>query len=326
MIKAFARRAVTAVGSALILFLVVVTVLFALLEIAPGDPVQTLVGDVPISDEMRRQISDAYGLNQPVIQRYFTYVGNIFKGDLGYSFGTTNEQVLPLILSRAVNTLIITIPAFVISTGGSIILGSIAGQSRRRGVDGGISSLAVGLFSLPNFWLGMILIIIFSTQLGWLPTGGMNTYGRDGFNLKYALLPIITLAAAELAFKTRVMRSSVIEALGQDYIDTARSKGLSQRGILWRHAMPNALLPMVTVAGYSLGFVLVGAVLVERVFSWPGMGLLFVDAINTQNNMVTLGVTVVLTITILIVNALTDIVYGFVDPRVRSRFASSNTS
>jgi peptide/nickel transport system permease protein len=129
------------------------------------------------------------------------------------------------------------------------------------------------------------------------------------------------MATTELAYKIRIMRSSMIESLGQDFIDTARSKGLTSSRILWNHALPNALLPMVTVSGYSLGFVLAGSVLVERVYGWPGMGLLFVEAIDRKNNMVVLGIVIVLTFTIIIVNIVTDVVYGLVDPRLRDRFA-----
>lgn len=307
--------------SSAILFLVVITVLFFLLEIAPGDPVQTLVGDVPISPEFRARITEAYGLDLPAWQRYLAYVGNVLTGNLGYSFGTNDEPVLGLILSRAGNTLALAVPAFVLSTVGGILLGSIAARTRRRWLDGGISGIAVGLFSVPSFWLGMLLIMLFSLTLGWFPTQGKAPYGQPGISLQYLVLPVVTMAAGELAYKARIMRSSMIEALGQDFIDTARSKGLAAQRVLWRHALPNALLPMVTVAGYSLGFIFAGSALVESVFGWPGMGLLFVDAINAQNNMVVLGVAIVLTVTIIVVNILTDIVYGLVDPRLRARFA-----
>lgn len=312
--------------SSALLFLAVITVLFFLLELAPGDPVQSLVGDVPLSDEFRTRIIAAYGLDRPVWERYFIYLGNVLTGDLGYSFGTNNEPVLDLILSRVGNTLALAVPSFILSTLGGVVLGSLAARTRRRWLDGGISGVAVGLFSIPNFWFGMLLILVFSTGLGWLPTQGTSGYGRQGIELEYLVLPVITMAAHELAYKTRIMRSSMIESLGQDFIDTARSKGLSTRQVLWQHAMPNALLPMVTVAGYSLGFILAGSVLVERVFGWPGMGLLFVDAIQDQNNMVILGVVIVLTATIIVVNILTDIVYGLVDPRLRARFSTKKVS
>lgn len=311
--------------SSFILFIVVITVLFFLLEISPGDPVQTLVGDVPLSDAFREQIMAAYGLDKPVWERYFIYLGNVLTGNLGFSFGTTNEPVLDLILSRAGNTLVIAVPSFILSTAGGIVLGSIAARTRKRWLDGGISGIAVGLFSIPNFWLGMLLILVFSIGLGWFPSQGKSPYGQTGVEFQYAVLPVITMATSELAYKTRIMRASMIEALGQDFIDTARSKGLSSSRVLWQHALPNALLPMVTVAGYSLGFILAGSVLVERVYGWPGMGLLFIDAINQQDNMVVLGVVIVLTVVIISVNVLTDVVYGLVDPRLRARFTPKKT-
>ena len=311
--------------SSFVLFLAVLTVLFFLLELAPGDPVQTLVGDAPISPEFEAQITAAYGLDLPAWQRYFVYIGNVLTGNLGYSFGTNNEPVLDLILARAGNTLALTLPAFLLSTLGGIVLGSIAARTRRKWLDGGISGTAVAFFSVPNFWLGMLLIMVFSLWLGWFPTQGKSPYGESGIAWQYAVLPIITMATTEIAYKARIMRSSMIESLGQDFIDTARSKGLSSNYVLWRHALPNALLPMVTVAGYSLGFLFAGSALVESVFGWPGMGLLFVDAIHQQNNMVVLGVVIVLTVTIIIVNILTDLVYGLVDPRLRMRFTRRPT-
>ncbi|GAA3660380.1 ABC transporter permease [Microbacterium marinilacus] len=306
--------------SSVLLFIAVITVLFFLLEIAPGDPIQSLVGDAPISEAFREQITAAYGLDKSVLERYLIYLGNVLTGDLGYSFGS-NEPVLGLILSRIPNTLALAVPSFILSTIGAIVLGSIAARTRRRWLDAGISGASVALFSVPNFWLGLMLISVFSLWLGWLPTQGKSPYGQPGISWEYAVLPVITMATSELAFKARIMRSSMIESLGQDYMDTARSKGLSSSRQLWGHGLPNALLPMVTVAGYSLGFMLAGSVLVERVFGWPGMGLLFVDAIERKNNMVVLGVVIFLTITIIVVNLLTDVVYGIVDPRLRARFA-----
>lgn len=307
--------------SSFLLFVAVVTTLFFLLELAPGDPIQALVGDVPLSDELRERLTVVYGLDRPVIERYFTYLGNVLSGNLGMSVGTNNEPVLDIILSRAGKTLALAIPAFLISTTGGIVLGSIAARTRKRWLDGGISGLAVGLFSVPNFWFGMLLILLFSITLGWLPTQGSAPFGQTGIDWRYAILPVITMASTELAYKTRIMRSSMIESLGQDFIDTARSKGLTSSQLLWQHALPNALLPMVTISGYSLGFIFAGSALVERVFGWPGMGLLFIDSIDRQNNMVVLGIVIVLTVTIIVVNILTDVVYGLVDPRLRAQFS-----
>ncbi|HWM15626.1 MAG TPA: ABC transporter permease [Microbacterium sp.] len=309
-------------GSSLILLLVVITILFLLLEIAPGDPIQTLVGDVPVSEAMRAQLTQTFGLDRPVWERFAVYVGNVVTGNLGVSFGT-NEPVAQLIGERVGNTLALTIPAFIISTAVGILLGSIAARTRRRWLDSALSGTAVGLFSLPNFWLGLMLIMFFSVTLGWLPTQGKAPYGQDGIELQYLILPVITMATMELAFKARVMRSSMIESLGQDFVDTAYSKGLSSQRVLWGHALPNALLPMVTVAGYSLGHMLAGSVLVETVFGWPGIGQLFIGAINRQDTLLVMGIVIVITVMVLIVNVLTDVVYGIVDPRLRARVSRS---
>jgi peptide/nickel transport system permease protein len=307
-------------GSSLLLFIAVITVLFMLLEIAPGDPVQSMIGDNPVSEEFRAQVVATFGLDRPMWERYFIYIGNVFTGNLGYSFGSS-MTVAELIMSRIWNTLALAIPAFVLSTAGGIVLGAIAARTRSRWLDGSISAGAVAFFSIPNFWLGMLLIMLFSMNLGWLPTQGNSPYGQSGISLVYLILPVFTMATSELAYKARIMRSSMIESLGQDYIDTARSKGLASNRVMWRHALPNGLLPMVTVSGYSLGFALAGSVVVERVFGWPGMGLLLLDAIQRNNNQVVLGVVIMITVVILIVNILTDVVYGIVDPRLRTRLA-----
>jgi len=307
--------------SSLLLFVAVLTVLFLLLELAPGDPVQSLVGDNPVSDEFRAELIAAFGLDRPLWERYLIFLGNVFTGNLGYSFGTS-MTVSELIMSRIGNTLALAVPAFILSTVGGLALGALAARTRSRALDGAISGTAVALFSIPNFWLGLLLLMVFSLWLGWLPTQGKSPYGQEGIHIEYLILPVITLATTELAYKTRIMRSSVIEALGQDFIDTARSKGLSKQRVLWRHAIPNALLPMITISGYSLGFTLAGSVVIERVFGWPGMGLLLYDAVQRNNNQLVLGVVVVLTLSIIVINFLTDVVYGLADPRLRARFTA----
>lgn len=306
-------------ASSVLLLLIVITILFLLLELAPGDPIQTLVGDVAVSDELRASLTATFGLDKPIGERYLIYLGNTLTGDLGYSFGS-QTPVTELIGSRIGNTIALAIPSFVLSTIGGIVIGSIAARTRKAWLDGILSAGSVALFSTPNFWLGLMLIMFFSITLGWLPTQGKSPFGQEGIAIEYMILPVLTMASTELAYKARIMRSSMIESLGQDFIDTARSKGMSSNQVLWRHAFPNALLPMVTVAGYSLGFILAGSVLVERVFGWPGMGLLFVQSIERQDNVTVLGIAIVITVTILIVNILTDIVYGLVDPRLRARF------
>lgn len=311
--------------SSFLLFLAVLTTLFFLLEIAPGDPVQTLMGDNPVSDEFRAQVVAAFGLDRPLLERYAIFIGNVLTGDLGYSFGTS-MTVAELIASRIGNTLALALPAFALSTIGGMILGALAARTRSRVLDAAISGSAVAFFSIPNFWLGLVLIMIFATTLGWLPTQGSAPYGQQGIVVSYLVLPVLTMASTELAYKTRIMRSSVIEALGGDFVDTARSKGLSPSRVLWRHALPNALLPMITVSGYSLGFTFAGAVVVERVFGWPGMGLLLYDGVQRNNTQLVLGIVVVITLSIIVINLLTDIAYGFADPRLRARLRAGRTT
>lgn len=306
------------VASSLLLIFVVIVIMFTLLELAPGDPIQSLVGQVPVSEEFRAQMTATYGLDRPLYERFFAYLGNVLVGDLGYSYAS-RLPVSELILGRLGNTLILTIPALVISSVGAIVLGSIAARTRSRALDGTVSFLAVAGFSMPGFWLALLLILVFSVQLGWLPAQGMAPYGGAGVSLPYLVLPVLALSASDLAFKTRIMRSTMIEVLGQDYIDTARSKGLGSLQILRRHALLNSMLPMVSVIGYSLGITLAGAVTIEKVFGWPGMGSLLYTSIQTGDNLVVMGILLVLTVTIVIVNALTDVVYGLVDPRIRAR-------
>jgi peptide/nickel transport system permease protein len=320
--KGFLRHVLRLLVSSLLLFVAVLTVLFLLLEIAPGDPVQSLIGETPVTEEYREQLTATFGLDRPAWERYLIYLANVFQGDLGVSFGT-EQPVLDLVLARIGNTLALALPSFVLSTLGGILIGSIAARTRSRLLDGALTSGAVALFSIPNFWLGMMLITVFSVSLGWLPSQGTSPQGTEQIAIQYLVLPVFTMATSEMAYKARIMRSSMIESLGQDFIETARSKGISSGRLLWRHALPNALLPMVTVAGYSLGFSFAGAVLIERVYGWPGMGLLLYDAIERQNNMLVLGIVVVITVGILVINFITDAVYGLVDPRLRGRLSGT---
>ena len=323
--KAVALHYGRLLASSILLLLVVITILFLLLELAPGDPLQALIGDAPASDEFRAEMIATFGLDQPLWQRYLTYVGNVLTGNLGESI-LSRRSVIELIMSRAPNTLLLATISLVISTIVCIVLGAIAARTRRKWLDALISGGSLTFFSIPNFWLGLVLIWIFAVALGWLPASGANEHGTPGIAPQYLILPVACMATSQFAFKTRIMRSSMIESLSQDHIDTARSKGLSADQVLYRHALPNAMLPMVTVIGLSVGGLLAGSVLIERVFAWPGMGLLMVDAINQKDNMVVLGVTIVMTVMIIVANILTDVVYGLVDPRLRARFSRAGRS
>jgi peptide/nickel transport system permease protein len=315
---AWAMHGLKVLLSSLLLILVVIIIMFMLLELAPGDPVQSLVGQVPVSEAFRAEMAATYGLDRPLPERFLAYVGNLLTGNLGYSYAN-RQPVADLIVARLGNTLVLTLPSLAISSLGAIVLGAFAARTRSRAADGTVSFLAVAGFSLPGFWLALLLIMFFSVNLGWLPAQGMSSFASSGISLAHLILPVIALSASELAFKTRIMRSTMIEVLGQDYIDTARSKGLSPFQILRKHGLLNSMLPMVSVIGFSLGYTIAGAVTIEKVFGWPGMGSLLYSSIQTGDNLVVMGILLILTVTIVIVNILTDIVYGLVDPRIRAR-------
>ncbi|NJC63144.1 ABC transporter permease [Planosporangium flavigriseum] len=315
---AFVGHYLRLLASSMLLVFSVVVIMFLLLELAPGDPIQGLVGQMPVTDEFRASMVEAYGLDRPIHERFIAYVANVATGNLGYSYAN-QASVGGLIVDRLGNTLLLTVPALVLSSVAGIVLGAIAARTRSRRVDGALSFTAIAGFSVPSFWLGLLLILIFASMLGWLPAQGMSSYTSTGVSIRHMVLPVIALAVTETAFKLRVMRSSMIEVLGQDYIDTARSKGLTGNQVLWRHGILNSMLPMVSVIGYSTGFTLAGSVLVEKVFGWPGMGLLLYESIQRSENMVVMGVLLVIAVTVVVVNILTDVVYGIVDPRVRAR-------
>lgn len=296
----------------------VIVLMFVLLELAPGDPIQSLVGNMPVSDELRQQLMVQFGLDRPPLERFVSYVANILTGNFGYSFAN-QAPVAGLVIEGLGNTLLLTVPALVLSTIGGIVLGTLAATTRSRLLDNILSTSAIAAFSVPSFWLGLVLIIIFSVHLRWLPSHGMSSYTSTGLSLPHMVLPVLTLTCTELAFKLRLMRATMIEVLGQDYIDTARSKGMTRAVILWRHAVPNALLPMITVVGYSIGFTVAGSVLVEKVFGWPGMGLLLYESIQRSENLVVMAILLFVAITVVVVNLLTDLVLGLADPRIRRR-------
>lgn len=311
-LRHYGRMLLSAVG----LVFTVVLLMFILLQMAPGDPIQALVGDMPVPQEYREQLTRQYGLDKPLYLQFLYYVGNVATGDLGYSYAN-GEPVSRLILARLGNTLLITVPALVLSSVIGIVLGAIAARTRMRWLDNLISVGSLFIFSIPGFWLGLMLILVFAVMLEWLPAQGMTSFTSSGLSLRHMILPVVALTAGQIAFKARVMRSSTIEALGQDYIDTARAKGLSSQQVLWRHALKNAMLPIIGVIGYGAGFTLAGSVFVESVFAWPGMGLLLYDSIQRREMMVVMGIVLVVAVSVVIINLLTDVVYGLVDPRVR---------
>jgi peptide/nickel transport system permease protein/oligopeptide transport system permease protein len=284
---------------------------FLLLYVIPGDPVQSVAGeryDEQVIEEMRQELH----LDDPLPLRYLAFLGRLCRGDLGRSM-VSREPVFDSIAETFPNTLRLALSSLLISTLLGLGLGMAAASRPGSLLDRCSMALASAGVSVPVFWLGMILIYLFSMKLHWLPPSGMG----DG-DLAHLLMPALTLALSSSALVARMTRSSMLEVLGQDYIRTARSKGAGPRRVLWIHALRNALLPVVTVLGSDFGSFLGGAVLTEKIFAWPGIGRYTLDAVATRDLPAIQGAILVMALSFLLVNLLVDLSYLWIDPRTRS--------
>ena len=286
-------------------------IVFAIMDFSPGDPVQLYLGD-NYSQEAYDEISEELGLNDPFLVRYFRYVTHAVTGDLGTSYSTKNP-VAKEIFARYPATLRLAGAAIFFAVILGIPLGIISATKQYSLLDTGSMVVALAGVSMPNFWLGIMLILIFAAGLGWFPSSGDK-------GLISLVLPAITLSASSLATITRMTRSAMLETIRQDYIRTARAKGLKELVVVIKHALRNAMIPIITSAGLQFGFALSGAVLVETVFSWPGIGRLLVDAIKMQDVPLVLGIVLVMAISFSVINLIIDILYAFFDPRIRSQY------
>lgn len=305
----------------------VVTLTFILVSLAPGDIVSATIGDYPASEEYLQQRRAELGIDQPFIIQYFNYLWSVAQGNLGFSFAN-REAVLPLVLNRLGATLILVFAATILAVTIGLPLGLWAATTRKRFIDTAINVVALVAFSIPTFWLALLGVLVFAINLGWLPTQGMTTIGFSGTPLEEALdvlwhllLPAAVLAVPETALMVRMTRASANGVLNSGYVLTAVSKGLRRQVIVRRHVVRNSLLPVVTVLGYTFGIMVGGSVLVEKVFGWPGMGTLLYDSVQRRDTAVVLGVVVVVAVLTLIVNVITDIVYGIIDPKIREATA-----
>jgi peptide/nickel transport system permease protein len=296
----------------------ITVVVFALMQLIPGDVAQAMLGLMARPEDVAN-LREALGLNEPIYVQYVKWLGRVLQGDLGVSLQQRTE-VLPFVLERFKNTLILTVAATIIS----LVIGLPAGiisATKQYSVFDRISML-IALFgnSMPAFWLGLMAILIFSLRLGWFPTGGMWPVVGDHtlpVLLKHLALPAITLGAASAAITARITRSSMLEVIRQDYVRTARAKGLGERAVLTRHTLKNALLPILTVVSFQFGFLLGGAVLTETVFSWPGIGLALYNAISFRDYPIVQGGVLVVAVAFVLVNLVTDLLYALIDPRIR---------
>jgi len=303
--------------------LAIVIINFLIVHIVPGDPVEALVGDFPTPPGYADQVRRQFGLDRPIAHQLGLYLGNVAQGNLGFSFAN-RQAVLPLILSRAKLTLLLMLPAMTLAAVLGVVL-ALAAAPRAGGLcDGAITALSLAGHSLPIFWLGQLLVLLFAVNLKWLPAQGAITLRNQPTGLaaladmlRHLVLPALSVTIYYVAVVARVARASVLEAISQDFVLTARAKGLSRRAVLWRHVLPNGLIPVVTVIGYNFGYSLTGAILVETVFAWPGIGNLFLSSIGNRDYPVLQGIFLVTALTVVIANLLTDLLYGALDPRVR---------
>lgn len=308
------RRLVQAVP----VMLGVTILVFLLIKLVPGDVAAILLGP-EASPEAIEELHKALGLDQPLYIQYLRWLGGAIQGDLGKSI-EYKMPVQELIFSRLGNTLILTLSALFLSTTIGITIGVIS-AARQYSLFDRVGML-IALFgnSMPAFWIGMILILAFSLGLGWFPVGGMYSIRGGGGLLDlghHLVLPAIALGSLSMAIIARMTRSSLLDVLGQDYIRTARSKGLREHGVITKHAMRNAMLPVITVVGLRLGTMLGGAVLTEVVFSWPGVGRQLFQAISTRDLPVIQGGVLLIALGFVLINLAVDIVSAYIDPRVR---------
>jgi len=286
----------------------ILTMVFLLAHIVPGDPVAQMLGEGARAEDLD-QLRHALGLDQPLPLQYARYLGGVLRGDLGESF-RFQQPVAGVILSRYPATLELALVSLLVCAAIAIPAGMLAAQRRGTPTDHSIGIFTLLGLSVPNFALGPVLVLLFSVILGWLPVSG-----RGG--PAHLVLPAITLGAALAAILTRMVRSSVIEELSSDYVRAARAKGLSESAVLFRHAFRNALIPILTILGLQFGALLAGAIVTETIFSWPGIGRLAVQAIESRDYPLLQGCILLIAVSYVAVNLLTDLVYAAVDPRVR---------
>ncbi|MGA7832867.1 MAG: ABC transporter permease [Terracidiphilus sp.] len=293
----------------------VVSLVFLLIHIVPGDPILQMLGEGASPADivaMRHKI----GLDLPLHQQYIHYWTGVVHGDLGNSI-RLHETVAHLIAARYPYTLALTLTALCFGLLLALPAGILAALRRGRALDQAISVVSLFGLSVPSLALAPVLILIFSIGLGWLPVSGANAGGGPSIDWRYLVLPSLAMGASLAAILTRMVRTAMLEELGQDYIRTARAKGLSERIVICRHALPNALVPIITVIGLQFGALLAGAIVTETIFSWPGLGRLTVSAISNRDYALVQGCLLAIGLTYVLVNLLTDVIYRWVNPRMR---------
>jgi len=322
MLRSITARIAQAIG----LILAVVCLNFLLIHITPGDPATVIVGESGAGDpELLEQIRAQYGLDRPVIVQLLSYVGQVATGDLGDSY-FFNQSVTSLILQRLWPTVLLVGTALAFAVAAGTMVGVATARRPESPLSHGATVLALVGFSMPVFWTGIMLVILFASAWKLLPVQGWHDVSYpDGlfWNMldvgEHLVLPALTLGLIYLAQYSRLSRASMLEVLESDYVRTARAKGLGERRVVYKHALRNAIIPVVTVIGLQFGALLSGALLVETVFNWPGLGRLAFDSILRRDTSVLLGVLLVSSVMVIVANLLTDLLYTIIDPRIRLR-------
>ena len=311
-------------GWGVVTVLCILVLNFLIVHMVPGDPLHALLGDFPVPPGYAEKVRADFGLDQPVLTQLGLYLMNLAQGNLGFSFAN-RAPVLGLIVARLGPTLLLMLPALFFAAVLGIVLGLAAAPRAGSMQDSALTALSLFGYSVPIFWLGQMLVIVLAIQLGWLPAQGIRNMREDfqGMDavfdvLKHLVLPAFSVMIFYVAIVARVARASVGEALHHDYVLTARAKGLSRRTILWRHVLPNAMIPVITVIGYNFGQSLTGAILVETVFAWPGIGNLFITSITNRDYPVLQGIFLLVAVSVVLINMLTDLLYAALDPRVHT--------
>ena len=310
------RRLVWAVP----LLLGISAIVFLLLKAVPGGPLAAYEANPDVSPADLQRLEHEFGLDQPLPLQYATWLGRFVTGDWGYSIAQ-HLPVTQLIGERLVNTAYLMTTVYVVTILVAIPIGLITAVRQYSKTDNAVSAVTFIGYSMPTFWLGLLLIIFFGLDLRWLPLGGVRTPGATGFDpidgLRHLILPVATLSLVGLARYVRFLRASMLETIGQDYLRTARAKGLAEGAVVLRHAFKNAAIPLVTVAALDLPELFGGALVTEQIFSWPGMGRLFWDATLRLDYPILMGILFVSATLIVLANLLADVLYGYLDPRIR---------
>lgn len=290
-------------------------IVFFVMSVLPGDPAALILG-INAQPDTLEALRKQLGLDQPLLWRYFAWIGGFVTGDFGVSY-TYSVPVRELIGERLVVSLPLALMAILLSTAIAIPAGVFAASRRGQAGDVATMGLAQIGVSMPNFWLGLLFILFFAVSLGWFPASGFAGWDKGLFaGLRSLTLPAFALALPQAAILARVTRSSVLETLNEDFVRTARAKGLTRSAALWRHAVPNALIPVVTIIGLQFSFLLAGTIIIENVFTLPGLGRLVFQAIAQRDLVVVQGLVTLLAMSVIVVNFVVDIVYAIIDPRL----------